>query len=67
MGTAIITSCSLEVLHNLFISAPSNRLDSTLNAQLLHALYDCQPMVNDTQAIIAWLTVLQEGYKALAK
>ncbi|KAK6629400.1 hypothetical protein RUM43_003217 [Polyplax serrata] len=67
LGTPIVTSCSLEVLHNMFMSAPATRLDSILNAKILNALYDYQPSINDPQATVAWITVMQEAHRALAR
>lgn len=67
LGTPIVTSCSLEVLHNMFMSAPATHLDSILNAKILNALYDYQPSINDPQATVAWITVMQEAHRALAR
>lgn len=68
LGNPLITTCSFEVLHGLFVSSPpTTRLLPTLNAQIIHALYDYQPSNTDTQATLAWLTVMQEAHKTLAK
>lgn len=67
LGSPIVVTCSLEVFHGLFTLASTVHLDSTLNAKILNALYDYQPSINDAQATLAWLTVMQEAYRALGR
>ncbi|XP_065225448.1 RRP12-like protein [Planococcus citri] len=68
LGNNLVTSCSLQVLHGLFVSRPNvANCPPTLNAQLITALYDYQPPVTDTQPMLAWLAVMQEAFINLAK
>ena len=62
-----LNTCTMQMLFGLFNSRPSeSSLPSKLNAQLVSALYDYKPSVNDPKAIIAWLTVQQEALINLA-
>ncbi|XP_067120936.1 RRP12-like protein [Centruroides vittatus] len=68
LGNAFVISCSLQALHRMFknISNRSN-LTAELNAQIINALYDYQPNVNDSQLLCAWLTTMQEALVNLYK
>ena len=62
LGNAMTVSCGMQALHALFNSRPGpTSLPAELNAQLVSALYDYLPSVNDSQPFIAWLTVQQEA------
>ena len=62
-----LNTCAMQMLFGLFNSRPSETsLPAELNARLISALYDYKPSVNDPKAIIAWLTVQQEGLINLA-
>ena len=62
-----LNTCAMQMLFGLFNSRPSpSSLPAELNARLISALYDYKPSVNDPKAIIAWLTVQQEGLINLA-
>lgn len=68
LQNTLVTSCSLQVLHGLFVSRPNiANCPPTLNAQLITALYDYQPPPTDTQPMLAWLAVMQEAFINLAK
>nr|XP_050844800.1 RRP12-like protein [Vespula vulgaris] len=63
LRNVLVTSCCLQTLHGLFVSRPSEiTLPSQRNAQIITALYDYQPPVNDAQPTLAWLTVMQEAH-----
>ena len=62
-----LNTCAMQMLFGLFNSRPSaSSLPAELNARLISALYDYKPSVNDPKAIVAWLTVQQEGLINLA-
>ncbi|XP_048507370.1 RRP12-like protein isoform X2 [Athalia rosae] len=63
LNNVLVTSCCLQTFHSLFISRPPEIvLPSTLNAQIINALYDYQPAPSDTQPTLAWLAVMQEAH-----
>ncbi|XP_013779774.1 RRP12-like protein isoform X2 [Limulus polyphemus] len=68
LGNMLVTSCSLQALYGLFAgkSSPTN-LTAELNAQIVMALYDYQPSINDAQSLIAWLTVMSVAFQNLQK
>ena len=62
LGNPYVISCGMQALYGLYASRPnSSCLPPDLNAQLVSALYDYQPSFNDSQPIVAWLTVQQEA------
>jgi len=62
LGSQYIVSTGLAALHGLFFARPSaSTLPADLNGQLLTALYDYKPGLNDGAPLISWLTVIQEG------
>ncbi|EGI69855.1 PREDICTED: RRP12-like protein [Acromyrmex echinatior] len=63
LNNVLITSCCLQTLHGLFVMRPSEAtLPFSRNANIIKALYDYQPSVNDTQPTLAWLAVMQEAH-----
>jgi len=63
LNNVLITSCCLQTLHGLFVTRPSEvTLPFLLNANIITALYNYQPSVNDTQPTLAWLAVMQEAH-----
>ncbi|XP_076363846.1 RRP12-like protein isoform X2 [Tachypleus tridentatus] len=68
LGNMLVTSCSLQALYGLFAGefSPTN-LTAELNAQIIMALYDYQPSINDAQPLIAWLTVMSGAFQNLQK
>lgn len=63
LGNAYTVSCGFQALHGLFACRPAAKcLPGDLNAQLITALYDYQPSIDDAQAFVAWLTVQQEAH-----
>ncbi|XP_040571896.1 RRP12-like protein [Lepeophtheirus salmonis] len=67
LGNAYVISSGMQALYGLFSSRPhASSLSASLNAQLVSALYDYQPSINDCQPMIAWLTVQQEALTNLA-
>ncbi|XP_026293865.1 RRP12-like protein [Frankliniella occidentalis] len=67
LNNVLVNSCGMQALHSLFAARPSATiLPSSLNAQLISALYDYQPPVSDAQPTLAWLAVMQEAHINLA-
>ncbi|XP_011686333.1 PREDICTED: RRP12-like protein [Wasmannia auropunctata] len=67
LNNVLITSCCLQTLHGLFVTRPSEAtLPFARNANIIKALYDYQPSVNDTQPTLAWLAVMREAHCNLA-
>eukprot|EP00057_Strongylocentrotus_purpuratus_P028949 XP_011683423.1 PREDICTED: RRP12-like protein isoform X1 [Strongylocentrotus purpuratus] len=63
LSNVLVTSVSMKALHGMFTMQPSPAsLPSDLNAQLINALYDYQPGESDSQAMQAWLAVMQEAH-----
>ncbi|XP_022120685.2 RRP12-like protein [Pieris rapae] len=62
-----IKTCCLHTLHALF-AAPKDicNITGNLAVQLTRALMASRPPANDTGQILAWTTVLQQGYGCLA-
>ncbi|CAM1307241.1 RRP12 (predicted), partial [Pycnogonum litorale] len=66
LGTTVVKSCCLQALYGMFVSLPNHSsLSAQLNAQIINALYDFQPSVNDIQPLIAWLSVMKEAHLSL--
>ena len=59
----IVVSCALKVFHQLFYDQPNEHLLTTeLNAQMISALYDYQPNLNDIQPLITWIDVMKQAF-----
>uniref|UniRef100_A0A646QJB6 RRP12-like protein n=1 Tax=Hemiscolopendra marginata TaxID=943146 RepID=A0A646QJB6_9MYRI len=68
LGNVLITSCSLQVFHNLFAThANSENISSTLTQQLINALYNYVPSPNDSQPMIAWIKAMETANLHLMK
>ena len=68
LGNVYTLSCAFQALHGLFAGRPSAKsLPAELNAQLINAMYNFQPSLNDAQPLVAWLTVQQEAHINLAE
>jgi len=62
LGSPIIIQTGFAALYGLFSERPGpNTLSPELNAQLVSALYQYKPNLNDTGPMVAWLAVIQEG------
>jgi len=62
LGSTILVSTSFSSLHGLFSGRPTTAcLPAELNGQLVTALYDYKPGLNDTGPLVAWLATMQEG------
>jgi hypothetical protein len=66
LSNAIVTGLVMQVFTSLFSSEPVG-LSSQLNAQLINALFDCQPSVKDMQTLQSWLVVMQNAYISLQR
>ena len=68
LGSSVLVSTGLSALHGLFSGRPSSScLPPEMNSQLVTALYEYQPGVNDGAPLVAWLAVQQEGILNLAQ
>ena len=57
-----MTTCGMQMLYGLFNSRPATgTLSEEMNAKLISGMYEYKPSINDSKAIIAWLTVQQEA------
>ncbi|XP_035673332.1 RRP12-like protein isoform X4 [Branchiostoma floridae] len=65
LGNVLVTSVSMKTLHAFFRARPKH-LSPELNAQIISALFDYQPGLNDAQPTQAWLTLMQEAHVNLA-
>merc|ERR1719228_132866 len=62
LGSTILVSTSFSSLHGLFAGRPNvSCLPADMNGQLVTALYDYKPGLNDTGPMVAWLATMQEG------
>jgi len=62
LGSTILVSTGFSSLHGLFSGRPSLAcLPADMNGQLVTALYDYKPGLNDTGPMVAWLATMQEG------
>jgi len=62
LGSTILVSNCFSALHGLFSGRPApSCLAVEMNGQLVTALYDYKPGVNDTGPMVAWLATMQEG------
>jgi len=67
-GDSRALTCGFQVLYGLFSGRPSkSSLPPELNVQIISALYDYLPSINDVQPLVAWLTVSQEAHVNLAE
>lgn len=62
----LVTSCSMQAFHALFTNQKAV-MSSQLNAQLVTALYDYQPSLQDLQPTLAWIAVMQQAHVHLAE
>ncbi|XP_052828973.1 RRP12-like protein [Octopus bimaculoides] len=68
LATPLVVACCMQCLFGLVSVDPSlGNLGSHLNAQLITALYDYQPLVTDVQPSCAWLTVMEKSIINLCK
>ena len=68
LGSSVLVATGFSALHGLFSARPAAAcLPPDMNSQLVTALYDYQPGVNDGAPLIAWLAVQQEGIMNLAQ
>lgn len=68
LGNVMITINSLQAMFKLFSASPlDGTVSKQLNAQLINALYDYQPSVNDKDQSEAWISTLEKAYINLAR
>jgi len=62
LGSSILVSTGFSALHGMFAGRPNvSCLPADMNGQLVTALYDYKPGLNDTGPMVAWLATMQEG------
>nr|CAG4640604.1 EOG090X00E0 [Eulimnadia texana] len=63
LNNALVTSCAMQALHGMLSVRPKlETLSAELNARLITALYDYQPSLNDTQPVMAWISVMTQAH-----
>uniref|UniRef100_S4RSV7 Ribosomal RNA processing 12 homolog n=1 Tax=Petromyzon marinus TaxID=7757 RepID=S4RSV7_PETMA len=68
LGHVLVTARGMQALHALFAAQPKQHtLPAELNAQLITALYDYLPSMNDVQPMLAWLAVMESAHVNLAR
>ncbi|XP_067909346.1 RRP12-like protein [Heterodontus francisci] len=68
LSHVMVTACAMQAFHGLFVAKPGSAvLTSELNAQIITALYDYLPSVNDLQPVLAWLTVMEKAHLNLCR
>ncbi|VDP34007.1 unnamed protein product [Soboliphyme baturini] len=66
VGDRVISSTVITVLLHVFRMRPTkSTMPKELNAQLICALYDFQPPVEDSSSLTAWLCVMDEAHLCL--
>lgn len=68
LGNVMVTVNSLQAIYKLLCANPdTTTLSKQLNAQLINALYDYQPSVNDSNPSQAWISTMEKAYVNLAR
>lgn len=68
LGNVMVTVNSLQAIYKLLCVSPStSTLSKQLNAQLINALYDYQPSVNDDEPSQAWISTMEKAYVNLGR
>jgi len=68
LGNVMITVNALQAIYKLLCTSPStSTLSKQLNAQLMNALYDYQPSVNDDEPSQAWISTMEKAYINLGR
>lgn len=66
LGNVLVVNGALQTFYHFFLRRPSSTtLSAELNAQLINALYDYQPNINDDQPLNAWCIALKEALLSL--
>ncbi|GAU93128.1 hypothetical protein RvY_05114 [Ramazzottius varieornatus] len=59
----LVSTIGLKAIHGLFVSKPSaERLNQETNGQLINALYDFQPVADDSQLVLPWLETSKQAH-----
>lgn len=66
LGNVLVVNGALQTFYHFFLRRPTlTTLSAELNAQLMNALYDYQPNINDDQPLNAWCIALKEALLSL--
>ncbi|XP_073238782.1 RRP12-like protein isoform X1 [Porites lutea] len=68
LGNVMVTVNSLQAIYKLLCASPdTSTLGKQLNAQLINALYDYQPSINDEDPSQAWISTMEKAYVNLGR
>lgn len=68
LGNVMVTVNSLQAIYKLLCASPdTSTLGKQLNAQLINALYDYQPSINDEDPSQAWISTMEKAYLNLGR
>ncbi|KAJ7336526.1 pre-rRNA processing protein [Desmophyllum pertusum] len=68
LGNVMVTVNSLQAIYKLLCASPNTTtLSKQLSAQLINALYDYQPSVNDNEPSQAWISTMEKAYVNLGR
>eukprot|EP00118_Oscarella_pearsei_P000870 m.6009 g.6009 ORF g.6009 m.6009 type:complete len:1265 (+) comp14703_c0_seq2:70-3864(+) len=65
-GDIHLNKSVMQVFSHIF-SKPADNLAVELNAQLINALHDCQPSIQDSEPSCSWLYVMEKAHITLQK
>lgn len=68
LATPMVVACCMQALYGLVNTSPKlSNLGTKLNAQIITALYDYQPLETDIQPTRAWLSVMEKSVISLCR
>ncbi|NXL41160.1 RRP12 protein, partial [Podilymbus podiceps] len=68
LSHVLVTACAMQAFHSLFSAQASVAcLPAELNAQIITALYDYVPSVNDLQPLLTWLSTMERAHVNLGR
>ncbi|NWX87944.1 RRP12 protein, partial [Nothoprocta pentlandii] len=68
LSHVLVTACAMQAFYSLFgAQASSSCLPAELNAQIITALYDYVPSVNDLQPLVTWLSTMERAHTNLSR
>uniref|UniRef100_A0A8B9S599 Ribosomal RNA processing 12 homolog n=1 Tax=Apteryx owenii TaxID=8824 RepID=A0A8B9S599_APTOW len=68
LSHVLVTACAMQAFYSLFGAQASPAcLPAELNAQIITALYDYVPSVNDLQPLVTWLSTMERAHINLSR
>ncbi|KAM8806123.1 RRP12-like protein [Eudromia elegans] len=68
LSHVLVTACAMQAFYSLFSAQASSAcLPAELNAQIITALYDYVPSVNDLQPMVTWLSTMERAHTNLSR